>query len=132
MEQYIVITGGSSGIGQAVANSIAETKRYGLVLAGRDRKRLQEVYTTCSDISGLPVVPVAEDLSNDIGLASLVRVCQSIDSVFALVNNAGIGTFAHVKEFDTAALDLIMDTNFRAPFVLSREIAKLMIAQGKG
>jgi short-subunit dehydrogenase len=95
-----LVTGGSSGIGAAIARELA-AKGCNLVLAARRRDALAEVAATCR---GVTVDVVPGDLGIPGGAAKLWEIASAAGEVDILVNNAGFGTF---REF--ASTDWVRD-----------------------
>ena len=114
-----VITGGSDGIGLGIARSFAENGAN-LILVGRDRDKLEiakaallgyttKVHILTADLSDTEQIkPLAEQL---------LRIYSNID---ILVNNAGIGRFLPFLKTDLALLDLHLNLNVKAPYLLIR------------
>ena len=92
----ILVTGASSGIGQATA---IECSRLGArcVITGRNPERLQQ---TCDALEGDGHIQIIADLSTQDGIDTLADAIPNIDG---LVNNAGIGLnkpIAYIKQED--------------------------------
>src|SRR5207249_9644971 len=86
-----LITGASSGIGEAIARRLA-ADHVELVLVARRRERLREVGQELERVSGRPVEVVAADLTEDADVLRVeARLSSSERPVDLLVNNAGGG-----------------------------------------
>lgn len=96
MTKTAVVTGASSGLGAIFAEQLAQ-RGFSLVLAGRDRARLEAVKQRVGP--GTEVELVAGDLGADAGLDDLIARLggRAID---VLVNNAGFGTYGPFAEID--------------------------------
>lgn len=120
----VLITGGGSGIGRALAQ---EAARHGLevALCGRRRAVLEEAAAT------LPASAHPQVIAGDItSAADRARIVAHLDAAWGaldiLVNNAGVvegGDFAHS---DDAALEETFHTNVLAPMALTRDLAPLL------
>lgn len=115
-----LITGASSGIGQATARTFLENGVH-VVGVARDPAKLDNA---AEGLTGLPArfAPVALDVTADDSPAR--AVAQAIDTfgrLDHLVNNAGIGSPAPVHETDDDTLDQFLNIMLRAPFRLARE-----------
>jgi NAD(P)-dependent dehydrogenase (short-subunit alcohol dehydrogenase family) len=113
-----IITGPTSGIGYKTA---LETAKHGtVVLAGRDRGKLDEVRTTIERAGG-HAVPVACDVSD---LASVRRAAAEITALrlplAGLVNNAGTGQVRATK--NARGWDMVFATNHLGPFALTEAL----------
>src|SRR5262249_45500932 len=91
-EPVVVVTGASSGIGEALARRLARDGRH-LVLTARRLERLEELARELTAAHGIGATPIASDLSRPDGPASLVTELERRGlEVDWLVNNAGFGT----------------------------------------
>ena len=98
---YALITGGSKGIGKAIALQLA-SRKYNILLVARNEKDLQ---TTAAEIRSLHQVDVkylSVDLSNTTAAETILQWCMTGNfTVQILVNNAGYGI---AGRFENAAL----------------------------
>lgn len=113
----ILVTGASSGIGQATA---IECSRMGakLVITGRNQERLQETF---SQLEGEGHLQVTAEMSNREEIARLVDGLPVLDGC---VNNAGRGVMQLVPFFKEESLTSIFDVNVLAPIWLTHLIVK--------
>ncbi len=126
-----LVTGATSGIGQAVAETLA-ARGARVVVAGRDVTRGQEVVKSIRALGGearfLPA-----DLGTVSGTSHLAAESEKLlGSIDILVNNAGIFSFGPTAETTTAAFDAMFASNVRAPYFLTARLAPLMAARGWG
>jgi NAD(P)-dependent dehydrogenase (short-subunit alcohol dehydrogenase family) len=130
-KKVAVITGGSGGIGRAIAILMAQKGAY-VVLCARNEIGLRETAELIKKTGGVCTYFVA-DVTNAAQVHNLVeetiRLYKSVD---ILINNAGIGIFKSL--FDTAEKDWenIINTNLRGPFLCAKEFAFIMKEQKKG
>ena len=126
-----IVTGGSRGIGAAVAALLAE-HGAAVVVSGRDATRLQRAVQVLEE-RGATVHGVAADAAKREDVDRLVETAKErFGRVDILVNNAGItrdGLLIRMKDEDW---DRVMDTNLRGAFMTTRAAAKLMIRQRSG
>ena len=126
-----IVTGGSRGIGAAVAALLAE-HGAAVVVSGRDATRLQRAVQELEE-RGVTVHGVAADAAKREDVDRLVETAKErFGRVDILVNNAGItrdGLLIRMKDEDW---DRVMDTNLRGAFMTTRAAAKLMIRQRSG
>jgi short-subunit dehydrogenase len=110
--KVIVLTGASSGIGHALALALAP-QRPRLVLAARDRARLEEVAKECRAL-GAEALVVPADVSSEAACGALVaRTIESFGALDVLVNNAGIGMLARFDELrDLSVYETLMRVNY--------------------
>ena len=113
----ILVTGASSGIGQATA---VECSKMGaqVVITGRNEQRLQE---TLSILEGEGHQAIALDLSTKDGVHQLVEEVPVVDGLF---NNAGITVAKPIGFLSEQELDSIFDINLKAPILLTSLMVK--------
>ncbi|MFT3930683.1 MAG: SDR family NAD(P)-dependent oxidoreductase [Spongiibacteraceae bacterium] len=126
-----LVTGGASGIGAGIAAVLAEAGAF-VVIADIHRENAErEVAKLIA--AGHRAAAVIIDLSNE---QSIVNGCAEIVSrhgtPWVLVNNAGLQDRQLFLESTAEEWDRMNSINGRAPFLLSREIARAMIAAGGG
>lgn len=124
----VLVTGASSGIGRDMAREFAERK-YDLIIASRDEKRLNELKTELEVQYKVNVKPITVDLSNEENCINLYENNKDID---ILVNNAGFGVFGEFTKTDLQKeLDLIK-TNIVAVHILTKLYLKAMVKKDNG
>jgi len=122
-----VVTGGTQGLGEAIARLFAERGAAGIVIVGRNKKRGKAV---ADDITkgGCKTVFVAAELSD---LPATRKVVPAAEKAFgrvdALVNAAAITDRGTILDTSPELFDSMFDVNVRAPFFLMQDAAKLMI-----
>jgi gluconate 5-dehydrogenase len=122
-----LVTGGSSGIGRAIALALADAGAHVLV-AARTRGAIDETVATIADGGGSAAGVVA-DLSTRAGAHALADAVGEVD---VLVNSAGINLRPPMPDLDEATWDATMAVNLDAPFVLGQRLAPGMAARGYG
>lgn len=121
-----LVTGGSSGIGLAIANSL---RAEGAIVAinGRDQGAL-DVAVKASGAAGIQGdVGLEEDAKRIV--ETFVRDAGGID---ILINNAGFGRFASLLETSADDMESVWRTNVLGAFFMGREAARHMVAQRSG
>lgn len=130
-KKIAVITGGTQGLGAAVASRFAEAGVEGMVICGRSAGRGRAVATGITGSSGVPVHFVRADLAN---VADCQAVIAGADRTFGrvdiLVNAAATTDRGNLLDTTEALFDRMFATNVRAPFFLMQEAVKLMIRDG--
>lgn len=113
----ILVTGASSGIGQAIAQ---ESARMGarLIITARNEERLKKVYNS---LAGDGHAYVVADLSKYEDICKLVELCPKLDG---MSNNAGIIKVILVKFINQEYLDEIINTNTTGPILLTNLLVK--------
>ncbi len=124
-----VVTGVSRGLGQAMAVALAEA---GADIVGVGLRGLGETRAKVEAL-GRRAFDLPADLSKSDAAAEVARAAvAAFGRVDILVNNAGIIKLAPAEEHTMEDFDAVMEVNLRAVFLLTRELAKTMIAQGGG
>ena len=130
-ERVAVVTGASSGIGEATARSLAG-RGFRVVAAARRGDRLEALAKEHSQ-QGRDVQPVTCDLAHDSATSSLVQTAMSaFGRIDVLVNNAGYSPGGAVEHFSRESLRHIFDVNLLSALQLIGEVAPIMRAQGGG
>jgi NAD(P)-dependent dehydrogenase (short-subunit alcohol dehydrogenase family) len=130
--QVALITGGSRGIGAAIAREMARLGAK-VIIIGRDRPSLQETQREIERAGGNCEACQYDvtDLADVVNLAAFVG--KAYGRLDILVNNAGVGSFGTpLHETDPETWDRIINTNLRGPFYCIRAFAPMMIAQKSG
>jgi len=120
-----IVTGGSRGIGRAIAVAQAG-EGAALVLAARTRDSLDEAAERVRRAGGRAETVVTE-LTEESSIRNLVRVTrEKFGGLDILINNAGITHSARLAETRTEDLDRCWAVNARAPYILCREALPLL------
>ena len=122
-----LVTGGSSGIGRAIALALAAAGAHVLIAA----RTADPVTETVAEITakGGTGAGVLADLSTRAGAHALADRAGEVDIV---VNSAGINLRPPMPELDEATWDAVMAVNVEAPFVLGQRLAPGMARRGYG
>jgi NAD(P)-dependent dehydrogenase (short-subunit alcohol dehydrogenase family) len=119
--QIGLVTGASSGIGRAVALSLA-AQGVQLGVVGRDLETLATVATTARG-SGVRVQGYHADFTKDEDITRLAsRLRQDFGHIDILVHSAGIHTFGRVATVPVEEFDRQYQVNVRAPYVLTQTL----------
>jgi NAD(P)-dependent dehydrogenase (short-subunit alcohol dehydrogenase family) len=121
-----VVTGGTQGLGEAIARTFAERGAKGLVICGRNAERGHAVAREISN-QGCQTEFVQADLES---VEEARQVTARADNVFGrvdvLVNAAGITDRGTIFDTSPELFDRMFAVNVRAPFFLMQEAAKIM------
>ena len=135
----VLVTGATSGIGQAIAVCfVAEGANVALNYRG-DISKLddtKELMTEACDQENShtgKVLPVQGDMSEE---ADIVQMCSAVitklGSIDILINNAGVQTASPSHELSTADFDRVMQVNLRGAYLCAREALKHFMQRGNG
>jgi 3-oxoacyl-[acyl-carrier protein] reductase len=126
-----IVTGGSRGIGRAVAASLAEDGAS-VVVSGRDAARV-EAASKELDALGAPVLGVAADVAKREDVDRLVGAARErFGRIDILVNNAGITRDSLLVRMKDDDWDEVLNVNLRGAFLMTRAVGKVMMRQKGG
>ena len=128
--EIALVTGAARGIGKAIAGALAENGAR-VVVSDIDLAAAEE---TARGIAGARALrmDVTDPAAVAEGIAGIVREDGRLD---ILVNNAGLNTMAHrvtIEQFPLEEWDRIVNVDLKGVFIVSREGARVMAAQGGG
>ncbi len=127
---WALITGASSGIGEALARKLA-ARGLSLVLAARRKDRLDALAAELGRAHGVEVRVVAVDLAQRDFLPAIEQATSGIE-VGLLVNNAGFGHKGRFLDSDLDRQLEMLDVNCRASLVLAHAFGRKMAARHRG
>lgn len=125
----VLITGASSGIGAALADTFAG-RGYDLVLLARRRERLEEVAARAEQHGATAEIVVA-DLATPEGLDTAADRAARGD-LRLLISNAGMSGYAPLQEVSAADLDRLWRLNATAPVTLTHAVLPSLLEKGEG
>ena len=124
-ERAALITGGSSGIGLAVARVLGE-EGYSITLSARRPEKLEDAAGGLRT-DGLEVEAVPANMAKEEDIQALAaRHRERFGRLDVLMNNAGLGIGAPIAETETKKLDLQLDVNLRAVYLMTRECVPML------
>ncbi len=129
--QVALVTGGSRGIGLAIA---ARLGRMGarIAICARSAESLERAAEGLRR-DAVETLAMAADVTRSAEVTALVeRTRKSLGPVDILVNNAGVGIFGPVQALRESDWDAVLDTNLKAVFLVSKEVAPEMIRRRTG
>ena len=116
-ERTALITGGSSGIGLAIARSLLESGCK-VAISGRRQTALD----TAAQSLGAGTLTIAGDISNPKDASRMVsETVSEFGGLHVLVNNAAVSRGGPIETMDDATIDLIVNIDVKGPFYLVRE-----------
>jgi NAD(P)-dependent dehydrogenase (short-subunit alcohol dehydrogenase family) len=128
--EVALVTGATSGLGRRFAQTLAAAGAS-VVACGRRVDRLEEVVAEIAAAGG-SAVAVPLDVSDAEAIPGAVDAAEAaFGTVTILVNNAGIPDAQRAHKMSLELIDAVLDTNVRAVFVLSCEVARRLIAAEK-
>jgi NAD(P)-dependent dehydrogenase (short-subunit alcohol dehydrogenase family) len=128
-DKIAIVTGGSQGLGEAIARLFGERGAAGLVICGRNAKGGERVASELS-AAGCPTIFVQADLANVADCRKVVAKAEErFGRVDALVNAAGLSDRGDIFDTTEERFNEIFNVNVRAPFFLIQESVRIMRRQ---
>jgi len=126
-----LITGGTRGIGRAIAIQLASIGSA-VAICARDEAKLAATEREILAL-GVPGIALRADVTAQNDVTKLVEKVEStLGPISILVNNAGMGLFGPVHEKTEVEWDQLMNTNVKSVFLVSRAVIPGMIERGAG
>jgi 3-oxoacyl-[acyl-carrier protein] reductase len=126
----VLVTGGSRGLGLAIARKLVGDGFRVLALARKPSDDLSAAIAA-NPPGALHFVPF--DLAQLDGIAELVRGLKTAHGPFyGLVNNAGLGTEGVLTNMPDAKIDALIRLNIQAPVLLTKAVMRTMMVTGEG
>lgn len=126
-----VVTGASRGIGKAIASVLAAAGAK-VVIAARTCETLEQVAVELRE-SGAEVLAVPTDVTDPGAVEHLIQqALVAYQHVDILINNAGIGYFGPVVDFEPDAWDAVLNSNLKAVYLCAKYTLPSMLARGSG
>jgi len=124
----VLITGGASGFGLAVAERLAAFQAM-VAIADIDEQSL----TTAASQIDRPVLPIQMDVSDPESVrAGVSEVVREFDGLDTLVNSAGVWLMKPFLEVSEAEWDLVIDVNLKGTFLACQAALPHLIRSGRG
>jgi NAD(P)-dependent dehydrogenase (short-subunit alcohol dehydrogenase family) len=126
-----LVTGGSRGIGLAVAKALAATG-HDVAITARDAERAASAVAEIEG-HGARGFAVAMDVRNEADVDEAVAaVAAVLGAPLVLVNNAGVAAAAPFAKLTEKEWDETLDTNAKGPFLVTKACLPAMLEQGWG
>jgi NAD(P)-dependent dehydrogenase (short-subunit alcohol dehydrogenase family) len=132
-----IVTGGSRGIGKAIARQLAE-EGVEVVIAARGREQLEATAAEITKATGRRIVPIVADMADDDAVEALVAMAAvgELGGIDILVNNAAApgGTVPSAKIEQVTSTNLIFDVNVKVAGYLrsARAVTPHLVKNGWG
>ena len=127
----VVITGGTKGIGRAIALAFGQS-HANVVVAGRRQEDCDQVAADIKALGG-SAAGIRTDVRNLSELEALIRgTVECFGGVDVLVNCAGVAVTKKILDLDEKDYDMVMETNLRSVLFASKAAAAEMKDSGKG
>jgi NAD(P)-dependent dehydrogenase (short-subunit alcohol dehydrogenase family) len=128
-DKAALITGGSSGIGLAIARALGEDG-FGVTVAARRAEKLEQAADELRE-AGIDTHHVVANMREEDDIRRMVEEHRErFGRMDVLVNNAGVGIAGSIEGFETKKLDMQLDVNLRAVHLTTRESIPLLKQAG--
>lgn len=133
MQKNVIVTGGSRGLGLAIAQNLATAGYQVIAIARQETDQLAcATRPKQSDRKG-SIFFKAFDLEETSGIPSLVKdLRKEFGSIHGLVNNAGLGTSGILATMHDSQIQRLVRLNTVSPIVLTKYVVRSMMADGGG
>ena len=122
-DKVVVVTGGTQGVGEAIARAAAEAGAAGLCITGRNKERGDKVATDISKKT--PTIFVAAELGDEKQCRNIIAEAdKKFGRVDGLVNAAGLTDRGTIDDTTAELWDRLFAVNARAPFLLTQEVVR--------
>ena len=128
----VLLTGGSRGIGLAIAQRLAVAGYHVVAVARRESDDLRDAITAAAKGSGRLTFR-AFDLSDVDGIPVFVKgLRDEFGAIYGLVNNAGLGTEGLLATMHNSEIEALLRLNVLSPVILTKYVVRHMMADGAG
>ena len=131
-DKWVVVTGASSGLGEAIALELAEKESANLIITARRVERLTELKERIENDYKREVIVIESDLSDQKSVENLFNESVNKKNIFAVINNAGMTDFnpAYIKDFEK--YEKIIEVNMMSLMRLSLMFLEYFKERGEG
>ncbi|WP_417310056.1 SDR family NAD(P)-dependent oxidoreductase [Devosia sp.] len=126
-----VVTGGSAGIGRAIAEGLA-AEGADIVIAARDKTRAEDAALEIGKQFGVRTGGIAADVATAAGCDAVISAAADMGGTDILINNAGTGSNETIQEADDAKWQYYWDLHVMAAVRLARGLVPQMKQRGGG
>src|SRR5664280_1025549 len=133
MNKTIMITGATSGFGEAIALRFANDG-YDVIITGRRKDLLDKLEKNLLSPGKINVLSLCFDVRDKGEVKSVIEnLPEEWKKIDILVNNAGLAVgLSHIQDGDTDDWDRMIDTNVKGLLYVTRAVAPLMVTRNKG
>src|SRR5690554_3875502 len=115
-----LVTGGSRGIGAAIAQALAESGADVAITYKNSAERADSVVTAIKNLDRLAVAIQADSADPEAIQRAVAQTIETLGGLDILVNSAAVGLVGPVALVDLAEFQMMMDVNVRGPFVAAQ------------
>lgn len=133
MNSIVLITGATSGIGEACAKKFAAAK-HDLIITGRRKERLDELKNNLESEHGITVLPLCFDVQDKAAVFNAINnLSAEWQNIAILINNAGLALGRDsFEDADLNDWETMLNTNVHGLLYITKAVIPFMIAKKKG
>jgi 3-oxoacyl-[acyl-carrier protein] reductase len=126
-----LVTGGSRGIGAAIAQALAESGADVAFTYQHSAERAETVVKSIQDLGRHAVAIQADSADPEAIVRAVGEALSALGGIDILVNSAAIGFYGTIAEIDVNAYQAMMDINVRAPVLFAKAVIPHLTAGGR-
>lgn len=123
-----LVTGGTRGIGKAISEALFAANAK-VIVTGTKIEEIAQL--NANDTSGR-LVYVQVDFLDEVSVSNFLKYIHEQSVIDILINNAGVNRINYNTETNSEDFDVLNSINLKAPYLVSREVSKLMKQNGYG
>jgi NAD(P)-dependent dehydrogenase (short-subunit alcohol dehydrogenase family) len=125
-ERAALVTGGSSGIGLAIARMLGKDLGYGVTVNGRRPDKLEDAVNQLKE-EGIDATAAPGNMADEDAIKQVVAQHRdTYGRMDVLINNAGVGIGAAIADAETKKLDMQLNVNLRGVYLILREAIPML------
>jgi NAD(P)-dependent dehydrogenase (short-subunit alcohol dehydrogenase family) len=125
-ERAALVTGGSSGIGLAIARMLGKDLGYGVTVNGRRPDKLEDAVNQLKE-EGIDATAAPGNMADEDAIKQVVaQHRETYGRMDVLINNAGVGIGAAIADAETKKLDMQLNVNLRGVYLILREAIPML------
>jgi 3-oxoacyl-[acyl-carrier protein] reductase len=129
----VIVTGGSRGLGLAIAQTVAAAGYRVIAVARKETEELRALATDCARTQQGAIEFRPFDLGNTGGIADFVgEVRKDLGPIYGLVNNAGLGSAGVLTIMRDEQIESLLRLNTLAPILLAKYVLRSMMIERAG
>lgn len=130
-DQVTLVSGGSRGIGQAIAQGFVE-RGARVIITGREKDTLEAATMAMSSAENAVEFEVCDVADGNAIREVVANVNERHGRIDTLINVAGVNRRKRVEQVTEEDYDFILDINLKGAFLMAQEVGRLMIQQENG
>jgi len=127
----VLVTGATRGIGKQIADDFSELGAH-LILTGTHQEEIDDLNRDLELAGDTLKKYFCVDFSDGESTEAFLKILRNYSRIDVCVNNAGINRIDYIEQASIKDWDDIISVNLKAPFLIIREVAKIMKMNGYG